>query len=574
MNSKLQSVTLASAALLLASCGANSPTPPAKLKSQQLICMESVRTANRPIDDPIDPCMPPPDPTPDPAPAPGDSDYISMPGTPTLIPWNSANVAPGSAASRITAQWVPTDATDREDYVRKLFTQVNKNVTPAYQVPGTTVTDGRCAVTHVDAITAPEQLIAEQSTASTVFPSVILQGHFLAVQGNSPTPIHVPSTQRQSVNLVDSYFNTATMPTSTYTDYAQALRTMLLKANSDQDFTQSNIMFEVKSASTVEEASQKFNLDFKAFGADVKAKLDNGSSKTENSVYAVFYQKLYDVRVDLSGNYPVNGLFNSNFGLNEISKLGNDGEIDSTNPPAFASGTSLGRLLIVRVSSNATTSDLESSVNATFKFGSTGVSTHDKEIMNTSHMTIYAAGGTADPQIAVIKSGDYKSYFDTSRILISSLTPMSHTINYWDDTLMRVNRTYDYEQRICDPIPAKKIQLRFREVYDNAEIFVKPSGTNVFKKLNYSGNPGTVDVTPELLAEDAQIRVGVVANSPGFWDSYRWKMHFDLLVDGNVVPDIGIFDENCYGCHSEGNLVTWTVNKFTGDVYRINKWSH
>lgn len=514
---------------------------------------------------PTDPCGGPVDP-------PEDPEYISMPGTPALVPWDSANTtASAVAGSRLSAQWVPTNASDREDYVRKLFVQINKNVLPDALNPGTPVTDGRCQVTRVNAVTSVDKLFAEQSTASTVFPSTILQGRFLSVSGNTPTPIHVPSTQRAPVRLVDSYLNTATMPTSTYTDYAQALRQMLVQANADGDFQQSNIMFDVRSASTVEEASRKFNIDFKAFGSDVKGKLDSTSVRSENSVYAVFYQSLYNVRVDLSGNYPVNGLFNSAFGLGEINTLGNVGEIDSTNPPAYATGTTLGRMLIVRVSANASTTELEASVSATFKNGSAGSSARDKEIMSSSHISVYAAGGPAEPQIAVVRSGNYQNYFDTSRIAISSLMPLAHTINYWDDTLMRVNRTYDYDSRECQAIPTKKIQLRFREVYNDAVIEVKSSGTNTFRRLYSGSNPGTVDVTPELLAEDAEIRVGVVGRSPSWYETFRWKMHVDLLVDG-VVKDT--YDQNCYGCHSEGNLATWSVNKFTGDIFAVNKWTN
>ena len=554
--------------LTLAAC--NSTTPAPKVSAQFIepcepyLAQSITKNAARPQN-----CG-------DPDPEPIDPEYISMPGTPTLVPWNRDNIAPSSVAaakgSSISAQWVPTSATDREDYVRQLFTRVNQNVTApsTTPVPGSQVVDGRCTLEDVNAISAPEQLLAEQSTASTVFPSVILQGRFLTVQGNSPTPIHVPSSQRAPVRLVDSYLNTATMATSSYTDYAQALRQMLVAANANGDFAQSNIMFDVQSASTIEEASRKFNLDFKAYGANVKTKLDSSSVSSENSVYAVFYQNLYNVRVDLSGNYPVNGLFNSSFGLSDITALGNNGEIDSTNPPAYATGTTLGRMLIVRVSSNATTSELEAAVNVTFKQGSGGMSLRDKEVMNSSHITVYAAGGPAEPQIAVLKSGNYQSYFDTSRIAISSLMPMAHTINYWDDSLMKVNRTYAYKTRVCQPMPSKKVELRFREVYENAVIEVKPSGTNTFKRLNYSGNPGTVNVSPELLAEDAQIRIGVIGKSPSWYESFRWKMHVDLLVDG-VVKDT--FSRNCYGCHSEGNLATWTVNKFTGDVSNLNKWT-
>lgn len=514
---------------------------------------------------PSDPCGGPVDP-------PEDPEYISMPGTPALVPWDSANTtASAVSAGRLSAQWVPTNATNREDYVRQLFIQVNKNVLPDSQTSGSPVVDGRCQVSRVNAVTSVDKLFAEQSTASTVFPSTILQGRFLSVSGNTPTPIHVPSSQRAPVRLVDSYLNTATMPTSTYTDYAQALRQMLVQANADGDFQQSNIMFDVRSASTVEEASRKFNIDFKAFGSDVKGKLDSTAVRSENTVYAVFYQSLYNIRVDLSGNYPVNGLFNSAFGLNEINTLGNVGEIDSTNPPAYATGSTLGRMLIVRVSANASTTELEASVNATFKNGSAGSSTRDKEIMSSSHISVYAAGGPAEPQIAVVRSGNYQNYFDTSRIAISSLMPLAHTINYWDDTLMRVNRTYDYDSRECQAIPTKKIQLRFREVDNDAVIEVKSSGTNTFRRLNYSGNPGTIDLTPELLAEDAEIRVGVVGRSPSWYETFRWKMHVDLLVDG-VVKDN--FDRNCYGCHSEGNLATWSVNKFTGDVFTVSKWNN
>ncbi|GGR81446.1 thiol-activated cytolysin family protein [Deinococcus sedimenti] len=506
----------------------------------------------------------------DPDPEPTDPEYISMPGTPQLVPWSNAAIAPAGGTAGLRSQWVPTTATDREDYVRQLFTRVNQNVTAPNTTTQTPIVDGRCTLQEVTATTTPDQLLAEQNSASSLFPSAILQGRFLAVQGLAPTPIHVPAGQRAQVRLVDSYLNTATMSTSTYTDYAQALRQMLVQANSNRDFAQSNIMFDVKTASTVEEASTKFNLDFKAYGADVKTKLDTNSSSSQNSVYAVFYQNLYNVQVDLSGNYPVNGLFNSSFGLNEIRTLGNTGEIDSANPPTYVTGATLGRMLIVRVSANASSSDLEAAVKVSFKQGSAALTATQKEIISSSAMTVYAVGGPAEPQIAVIKSGNYQSYFDTTNIAISSLKPMAYSVNYWDDNRMRVNRTYTYTKRDCTAIPSKKVELRFREVYDNAVIEVKRTGTSTFQRLGYSGNPGTVTLSPELLDSDAQIRVGVIGRAPSWYENFRWKMHVDLLIDGQVVDS---FDRNCYACHSEGNLATWTVDKFTGNVYTLNKWT-
>ncbi|SMB97646.1 hypothetical protein [Deinococcus hopiensis] len=104
------------------------------------------------------------------------------------------------------------------------------------------------------------------------------------------------------------------------------------------------------------------------------------------------------------------------------------------------------------------------------------MSTRDKEVMNSSRITVYAAGGPAGPQTAVPKSGNFQRYFDARHISLSSLMSVAHTTTYRDDSLMRVHRTYADQTRRCTAIPSKKVELRFREVYGNAVIGVKPSG--------------------------------------------------------------------------------------------------
>ncbi len=114
----------------------------------------------------------------------------------------------------------------------------------------------------------------------------------------------------------------------------------------------------------------------------------------------------------------------------------------------------------------------------------------------------------------------------------------------------------------------QKVELRFREVYDNSSVNVDRNGLNGYTAYGSVYIPTTLDISNRIdPSGDARIKLGAQAKKD--WN-YRWKLHVDLMINGAVVDS---YDGNCYSCGSRGEIVVWQVNKTTGDWRAVSKFN-
>ncbi|GGJ67119.1 hypothetical protein GCM10008939_09170 [Deinococcus aquiradiocola] len=488
---------------------------------------------------------------------------------------NQVISASGPAQRGMQAQTVPTSANDTQDYVNQLFRmgQWTNGAPGQNSVP--LPPDQGCDLERVDVTSNPEDLVSFDPS-SMLYPGALVQGQYVNLGVGALNPINVPSTLRKPIALgTDLYLSatgqTATANPATMNEVNTQIGNMIRTAQSQNALPGAAVYFESFTASSLNEAAVKMGLDVHALGAGIQTRFSNVSSDARNTVFVRMNQSIFRVAQDLNGNTPVQGLFNSSFGVNDLNALAARGEIDSANLPTYVSDEVFGRMLVFSLSSNVSSQELDASVKAVYREneekkagGSFTASAHDKQVVNEAVVRVFGWGGLADPTISVIRSGSWLSYFDGQNVPLSSLKPLSFTLRRWDNQLATMTRTTSYTKRTCSP--RHKVEVEVSELGGDASVGLKTSGALNFdtvKNLSGTSASGRLNVSNLMSGGDDEIKVSASAYDPGFLKRYRWQVRVKVFVDN--VERLNEY-RSCTGCHSQDPVFIIGANSTTGTV--------
>ncbi|MCY1078753.1 thiol-activated cytolysin family protein [Archangium lansingense] len=463
----------------------------------------------------------------------------------------------------------PTGATSVQDFINKLFQNGIWQNPSSGQTSTVLAPDALgCQLKQVDERYNPEELVSFDAGAGLLFPSALNQGRYVNLGLGALTPLHVPYPQRKPVKLVATFYQTATAPTATSTDVYNSIGQLIQAANAQGAITQSNTYFEMKSASSLEEAAAKFKLDAKILGGNISASFSSTTSTQSNTVFVRFSQSLFTIFQDLQGFTPALGEFNpANFLVSDLNKLGDAGELGYDNLPTYVRAVTYGRMLLFSVSSSTSKAELEAAVNAVYGPFSGSATAQQRKIIQNSQMRLFAYGGPSEPAIAVIKSGVWQDYFTLQNVPLASLKPIGYEVRRLDDQLATMSRTTRYTERVCPG--ERKIRVELSDVYKDAKLYVKKATSTTWQEImsvsgsSSSGGYNSVEINSHLVGADDEIKVVSVVGQPGFLKSYQSRVKLKIFVDG--VEKVNQY-YSCTYCHSREPVWVYTVNKYTGDV--------
>ena len=516
-----------------------------------------------------------------------DPNVINVPGTPQLAPMSNlyaraqALGVPPSVAGvpnietflqsgylgGVSATVYPTGATSVQDFINKLFQNgIWQNTAPGQTSTVLAPDSFGCQLRQVDERYNPEDLVSFDAGAGLLFPSALNQGSYVNLGVGALTPLHVPAAQRKPAKLVATFYQTATANTATATDVYNSMGQLLQAANAQGAITQSNTYFEMKSASSLEEAAAKFKLDAKIMGSNISSRFSSTTSTKNNTVFVRFTQSLFTVFQDLGGFTPALGQFNPlNFGVLDLERLGDRGELGYDNLPTYVRSVTYGRMLLFSVSSSSSKEDLEAAVNAVYGPFSGSATAQQRKLIQDSQMSLFAYGGPAEPAISVIKSGVWQDYFTLQNVPLASLKPIGYEVRRLDDQLATMSRTTRYTERVC---PGEhKIEVQLSEAYKDAILYVKNTGSSTWKQV-MSTSPSSYNsahLNSFLVGADDEIKVVSIVGQPGFLRAYQSRVRLKIFVDG--VEKVNEY-YSCTYCHSKDPVWVYKVNKYTGAVAR------
>lgn len=223
-----------------------------------------------------------------------------------------------------------------------------------------------------------------------------------------------------------------------------------------------------------------FALDW--MGADVQAKFNRTWSKEKTNFMVRFTQAYYTVSFE-SPSSPAS-LFAPTVTAEDARHFMGDG-----NPPTYLSSVVYGRMLLLRIESSASESVVEGALSVALKkFGgevSADVDTSTKEVLDTSKLTLFAVGGSADDVLEIASGGfnELQAYFSKGANFTASSpgVPISYTARYLRDSqAATVAYATDYATVSCHP-KANKIRLFVDSIRFNKNGDLVGKGENDYK---------------------------------------------------------------------------------------------
>lgn len=458
----------------------------------------------------------------------------------------------------------PIGAASLQDFMTKLFQQGSWPTpgTGQSSSPGGTDASG-CTINHVDATYNPEDLVTFDAGAGILFPSAVIQGRWVNLGVGSLSPIHIPFTQRNPVNLVSTLYNVRTAATATSTDVYSSIGEMLREANTNGSIGQSTAYVDIVSASTVLEAATKLKVDASFLGATFGASFDSSSSQSTNTVVVRFTQSLYTVFQDLRGLFPTPVELNSNtMAVSDLENLGALGEIAYDNLPTYVRAVTYGRMLMFTLNSTVSKTDLEAAANAVFGKNNTMVSTSQKATIQNSQIRVFGFGGPHQPQEDAIKTGAWQDYFSMTSIPLDSLKPIGYEVRRFDDQLAAMSRTTSYDERIC-PSTMHHVTAVLSDTYKTGNLWVQKGGGAYQLVAQTSNGFVQQDLTPNLDGNDDLLKVSVDVGSTDIFNPSHAHLTLTIYVDGVQRTQV---QWSCSSCHSRDPVWVYRVNEYTGEV--------
>ena len=216
--------------------------------------------------------------------------------------------------------------------------------------------------------------------------------------------------------------------------------------------------FVAEQAHSLEEAALKAGVSASWMTGSVKTSFE-GDWTTRRSTFVVrFVQSYYTVSFAAPAAPEL--AFAPGVTVDDAALFMGDG-----NPPGYVSSLSYGRMLFVKIESDAEASQVKTAIDAVFSLGtvdaSANVSAEVKKVMDESTVTVFALGGDPNDAVEIMTSSEdraerLREYFidGASYSPQSPGVPISYTVRRLADSQTSVvASTLDYEIPDCSAAP-------------------------------------------------------------------------------------------------------------------------
>lgn len=275
---------------------------------------------------------------------------------------------------------------------------------------------------------------------------------------------------------------------------------------------------------------------------------------------------MYTVVVEPPG-VGADSFFSEDFSDDDLQDLVDADVIGPDNLPLYVSSVVYGRMMLFTMTSTASAEDIRAALQASYDSyvveGEFDLESEYGRTLRESSVTVTTLGGDARDAQAIIKSGDWASYFDEEASL-STAEPLEFTFkNLGDSSIASVSETTEYTVKTCaaraaapgvfDIVPAQAYDLGVASIsevvvadhngdgYDDL-VFNARGATNAVRVLHANGEgTGVFELGPEFTHSEV--------SPPGGWSEYGLRVGD---VDGDDATDL-----------------VWNYNRDTG-TERVN----
>ncbi len=304
----------------------------------------------------------------------------------------------------------------------------------------------------------PQQIAMYSPDREILYAGALIQGKShrdglgsllgLPIAERAPLRVSIPGLAN------DDNFRTVDTPNQATVD--QAIGSMIGNATASGLATPSSISFKMETYFSEKQSALQMGISGNYLGFEVSASGSIDQQRSETTITAQFYQKMYEVVVEAPQS--PGDFFTDDFTQAKLEQQISQGRIGPDNLPVYVSNIVYGRMMMFSITSTAS----ESEIRATMQAGYNGIggsvdanlSAQQKTILQESKIKITSIGGDAEATLAMIRSGDWSQYF-TNTAPLSSAAPMSYTFrNLGDGSIASVTESTEYNIRSCSATQA------------------------------------------------------------------------------------------------------------------------
>jgi thiol-activated cytolysin len=303
-------------------------------------------------------------------------------------------------------------------------------------------------------------------------------------------------------------------------------------ANSYQDgyVNASNSSYTASTSYSYRQLSMDVGLNVEWANGEVAAQFNYTSSKSQRVAMMVFKQVFYTITMDPPSS-PGN-VFGANVNLADVEKT-----FSSDSPPAYVQAVNYGRIIMFRMITTSSATDIE--LEATLKYAtgltsaSGAIETKYKQILQNSNISVITIGGNASVASRAIEEKTIEGFNSiiTGENAVYSRdnpgVPISYKLHYLkDNTTAKLGYTTDYQIESCEDNlhPAMDVSL------NNKNGFLGPTMRfTITYKISEKGK----EVSKTIRSGDITTNTKTVRKVPAgaygirltteYKDGFKWK---------------------------------------------------
>ena len=308
----------------------------------------------------------------------------------------------------------------------------------------------------------PNQLVAINPFADTLWPGSLIQSKPLMEGILNPVPTSARSTGSITMAIATDttgvFSKNITEPSLAST--TEAIKE-ILNTNINID-TPAKFYYKLTQVYSNKQLAVAVGLHVDTpFDFDIQTSLKFNSKEVKNRILIDFTQEYYTIAY--APKNGVKGFFNESVDPNELAAFMGEG-----NPLAYISSVSYGRKIFLLFESDASMSDLETAIKASFKgYGVTvggDLAVKNKKVLSESQVKAYVIGGNAEDALEALNTPDEETggtIVNLKQLMADGANfskgnpgvPISYTVRHVKDaSQIKLVLNTDYEARECTPV--------------------------------------------------------------------------------------------------------------------------
>lgn len=241
------------------------------------------------------------------------------------------------------------------------------------------------------------------------------------------------------------------------------------------------VNYRAEEAHSLTEAAAKVGFAVEWLQGSVRSSFDGGWTAAKTTMIVNFTQSYYSV--SFAAPATPEAVFDRNTRVEDAALY-----MGAGNPPAYVASVTYGRMLLVKIESSASASELKAALDVAFNAGvvdgSVEAGFDHKKVLRDANVNVFALGGDAALATEIMTNADQRAdkiaaYLENGAAFSASApgVPISYTVRQLaNNQLVRVASTLDYRVPTCAAARSRfRIALGSLSVPNNGQSWGNPN---------------------------------------------------------------------------------------------------